>query len=158
MGRLAMDFTRRVEFVKAYDHVPEGGGCHGVTIEFILQGRDGAVVFKVFTHWHLPAAQRRIDLINFRDVLYGQVYGQGSNGLASYHPMSGGLGYHSHKPLYEGEQPDRDSCDYIGGVCYSDGSLTGGDPILERLIREGDAGVWEELEEYYGHMFQENGK
>ena len=93
--------------------------------------------------------------------------------------MAADLGYHSPKPMYEGHKPMRHIykhmrftapdqfvpgvygdpviCPYLdGGVpCYYDGSRLQAERVLERLLREGDAGVWQALEELYERTFHE---
>ena len=71
-----------------------------------------------------------------------------------YHPMPVDLGYHSPKPLYEDQTQISDSCEYLDGrPCYYDGSGLNAKSIYEVLLKEGDKGVWRELEEYYKLTF-----
>jgi len=48
-----------------------------------------------------------------------------------------------------------DSCPYLDGKpCYYDGSTLAAERVFERLVREGDVGVWAALEEVYQQVFE----
>ena len=68
-------------------------------------------------------------------------------------PLPADLGYHSPKPRYE-DQSAMDDCDILGGECYYDGSGLNAERVYERLLREGDQGVWLALEGYYEDVFE----
>jgi len=69
-------------------------------------------------------------------------------------PMALDLGYHSKVPKYEGDVPMSEHCPVLKGKCYYDGSTLNAERVFERLVNEGDAGVWAELESYYATTFQ----
>ena len=49
-------------------------------------------------------------------------------------------------------------CPWLDGRrCYADGSSLNAEPVFQRLLREGDAGVWQALEEYWQETFGELG-
>lgn len=137
-----MDLIRSVRFGAAYDKrdpVPaKNYGIHGVDIRFVLQGEKGAVQFLMYTDWFLPETEA-------------------SPALSRLTPMAADLGYHSiAKPDYMAVADDRD-CDLLpSGRCYYDGSGLMAEPVLERLLREGDEGVWAALTDYYLSHFEED--
>lgn len=47
-----------------------------------------------------------------------------------------------------------DPCPWLDGKpCYYDGSTLNAEPVFEILLKEGSAGVWRELREYYDRTF-----
>lgn len=119
---------RLVRFLPAYDRrdpdPAKDGGIHGVTIQFIVKGSRGATSFTVYTNWQLP-----------------EVGWEG--GLR---PMPACLTCHG--PVPPGEEAE--SCDILdGGACRASGSTLRADGVWKRLLRDGDAGVWEALESEY---------
>lgn len=47
-----------------------------------------------------------------------------------------------------------DPCPWLDGKpCYYDGSTLNAEPVFEVLLKEGSAGVWRELREYYDRTF-----
>ena len=136
--------SRWVEFTAAYDrrdpNPNKSYGIHGVDMRFLLRGPKGVTVFALATNWHLPEVQREIE----------REHGESRGPL----PML--LGYHSPAPIYEGQTQTIDSCEYLGGKpCYHDCSYLAADRVFNRLLREGDGGVWAELETFYADQFGE---
>lgn len=137
-------FHRLVEIAPAYDHVAEGngGGIHGAEIGFVLLGDAGAVRFMLMTNWMLPETNERIrreQQLVPRSLI---------------EPLPADLGYHSRIPRRGAARPARKDCPYLDGApCYYDGSGLNARPVFERLLREGDAGVWDALEKYYLDVF-----
>ena len=133
------DFKRDVTFSPAYDMRPKYG-IHGVDIRFILQGPLGAVQFVMSTNWMLEHVQKELDQRTDRPRFLDR-------------PMGTDVGYHSPKPMYEG-QTSMD-CDLIeGGQCYYDGSgLLADQWLREILIPEGSDGIWKALEKRYHETF-----
>jgi hypothetical protein len=191
-------------------------GVHGVSLRMVLKGPDGAVQFVVFTNWQLPNVREELDRTTIERIAHAtkpartvtklkgvapslipmvldQVergvvpYEEGERELRCfYHPMPADLGYHSPKPMYEGQPPmgaekfDFENkevlkgatgeiaiptrvqtgtftpCELLdGGPCYYDGSTLNAEPVFEVLLREGSAGVWRELREFYLQTFRE---
>ena len=141
---------RFIELRPAYDkrhHDPRKNyGIHGVELKMFLKGECGVVQFVLFTHWHLPQVQAEL-LSKCR----------GYNGHnCSMQASAADLGYHSPKPIREGDTPISDNCRYLDGrPCYYDGSSLAAERIFKVLVAEGDAGVWRELETYYKELFGE---
>jgi hypothetical protein len=138
------EFRREVVFTPAFDkrHADDGRnyGIHGVDLRFHLIGEHGATHFVVFTNWQLPEITKELDIRPI-DRRFPHL---------SCHPSPADIGYHRLTPSYEGQEPLLDSCDLLGGKpCYSDGSGLMAREVFEKLIREGDAAVWRELEEWY---------
>lgn len=72
----------------------------------------------------------------------------------SLKPMPAYLGYHSPKPMYEGQSAITHECEFLEGKpCYYDGSALNAGPVYERLVSEGSEGVWKALEAYYEETF-----
>jgi hypothetical protein len=139
------DPIRSVEFAPAFDkrdpNPAKNYGIHGVEMRFVLKGEQGAVVFEVFTNWHLPDVAKS---------LAGRI----SRDYNPFEPMGADVGYHSPTPQYEGQKVQSESCAYLDGKpCYYDGSGLAAETLLQRLIAEGDTAVWSALEERYNELF-----
>ena len=132
---------RIVELTPAYDKRDPNPGknydVHGVNLRMVLKGKRGAVHFLLYTDWHLPSV---------RDWLEAKGYHND--------PLPADVGYHSPVPMYEGQEPISEACEYLDGKpCYYDGSGLAAEDMFDTLTREGDAGVWRELEAYYERTF-----
>lgn len=125
---------KRISFRPAFDKREAGYGIHGVELRFQMIGLDGAVEFLLFTNWMLP---------------------QNADGLPDVlrRPMPANLDFHSRKPFDYQAQEDSRECRLLGGPCWSDGSALNAEPVYERLLREGDDGVWAALGEFYNETF-----
>lgn len=139
-----MNFDRIVTFRPAFDRrdpdPSKNYGIHGVELRMVLRGERGATQFLLYTNWHLPHVTEELWRDRPLDVLRHVVS-----------PMPADLGHHWPTPTneYEAEHGPRD-CDILpGGKCFYDGSGLAAERVYERLLREGDAGVWAELEGYY---------
>ena len=129
---------RIVKFKPAYDerHNPKGNyGIHGVDLLMILKGELGAVQFVVFTNWQLPSVQEELLHRPFTDSLDIE---------CRFCPTAADLGYHSKKPMYEGQEPIANNCELTGGDCYYDGSGIAAEGIYKVLVEKGSDAVWED--------------
>lgn len=116
-------------------------GIHGADLRLVVKGPLGAVQFLLFTGWDckkIRAEQRR------RSEWGG-------------HVMAADLGYHSPRPMYEGqgEQSPPGECPYVpaGSSCYYDGSGLNAERIFDTLTDEGEEAAWAALEDYYAATF-----
>jgi hypothetical protein len=117
-------------FDKRHEDPKKNYGIGSASMRMVLKGKLGATQFILYTGWHLPHIQTELK------------------------PLPVDLGYHSPKPLFEG-QSKMDNCDVLKcGHCYYDGSGLNAKRIYDVLLREGSDGVWRELEEYYRYLFQ----
>ena len=108
-------------------------------IRFVLKGELGATQFLMFSGWYLPKNQEE-HKINHWDTA----------------PMGADIGYHSPKPMYEGDRPIADSCPYLDGKpCYYGGSGMAAETLFNKFVAEGVDVVWKELEDYYTAVFGE---
>lgn len=141
---------RKITFAPAYDRRDpdprKSCGTHGVEICFYLIGKHGAVQFVLYTNWHLPHVTKE-QLAR-------------SNGADSeqigwrFLPDPANLGYHSRTKTEYGYH--NETCDILDGAeCWYDESGLAANDVFDRLLREGDAGVWAELEDYYVRTFGE---
>jgi len=132
-----------IEWTPAYDkrHADDkknyGIGC--VTVKFLLKGKLGAVQFYILSGWHLPHVQE-----------------EHRNHPGFANPVGADVGYHSPKPIYEGQTPIDDSCPYLDGKpCYYDGSGLAADTLFDEFVTKGIDAVWNKLEEEYIYYFGE---
>lgn len=144
-----MDDTlkRELEITPGYDHRYDGTnrGQHCATMRFLVKGDKGVVQFVVYsgwfpemiappdkdwTEWSRPVNKRGVDA-----------------------PMAADLGYHSPKPMYEGQEP-MDHCDYLPQGCYYDGSSLNGYRLLSLMVHQGGEAMWTALEDYYRETFK----
>jgi len=130
-------YRREIKFVKAWDKRHKDSkknyGVNGVDIRFFFHGPAGTIQFIVASGWMLKSVEKS---------------------LSDFYPMAMDLGYHSKTPKYEGHTVMASECDVIKGACYYDGSTLNAEPVLDRLVNEGDEGVWDELESYYAKTFE----
>jgi hypothetical protein len=147
-------FTREIVFDPAFDKrdpdPKKNYGIHGVTLRFILKGELGVVCFVLYTNWQLPHITAEKQMRQYEAI--------GGDPHWMERPQPVDLGYHSPVPRYEGQEP-REACDYLDGKpCYFDGSGLNAQPVFERLLAEGDKGVWDALEAYYARVFEAEAK
>lgn len=138
---------RIIEITSAFDkrHADprQNYGIHGVTMIFMLKGPAGMVQFVLFTNWHLPHVTKETDARTLAKARAGFL--QDVDLRCFYHPMAADLGYHSPKPMFEGQEPRE--CPYLDGQpCYYDGSGLNAERVYDVLLAEGGEGVWRELE------------
>ena len=146
--RKMSNLERIIEFHPAFDKrdpdPSKNYSIHGVECLFLLRGKKGAVQFLLFTNWHLPHIQKEFDAEPLNQFLY-----------MFHKPVPVDLGYHSPKPIYEGQIAYKD-CKWLDGkLCYYDGSSLNAERVYEILLTEGSEGVWKYLEEYYKSIFGE---
>lgn len=140
---------RKIEFSPAFDkRHPEprkNYGIHGVEMKWYLIGELGSVQFVVYTNWQLPHVREQ-GRKSWRDPCL-------------FEPRAYDLGYHSPKPMYEGQTAmcGPGECHVLPKdcSCYYDGSSLNCEPVFETLIREGHDACWKELEDYYVSTFGE---
>ena len=118
-----------------------------MNIKFVLKGSKGAVQLLLGTDWYLPSTikEYRDEGINSRPapvhLRRDEKFLKGWD-----------IGYHSPTPRYEGQEPLH--CEFIGGKdCYYDSSSLNAERFPDILLKEGDEGIWRELEEYYKQTF-----
>lgn len=69
-------------------------------------------------------------------------------------PQPANVGFHSPKPMYEGQTLVSDNCQLLDGKpCYYDGSGLHAQVVYDILLKEGSEGVWKYLEGYYNRTF-----
>lgn len=139
-------FERSVTFSPSFNKLaPEPSKNYGigaVTIRFVLKGELGAVQWMIGTEWFVASARKHLRQFGLRD-------------LDTYcKPTGWDLGYHSPRPLYEG-QDQMAQCDVLSVPCYYDGSGLNADLLIENFLAEGDAYVWRALEAYYEYTFND---
>lgn len=142
---------RIVKFRPAFDkrdpNPAKNYGIHGVDLVMFVCGAEGAVQFVLYTNWQLPHVTKEQDAAKPHTT---------STHLLC-HPMPADLGYHAKSPRYKDQEPLTESCEFTGGRCFYAGSGLNAERIYEVLLREGDEGVWRELEEYYQQTFNQRG-
>ena len=117
-------------------------GIHGVELRMVLKGKHGATQFVLYTNWQLPEVTERMRKEMTPDKHF------------LFEPLPADKGYHSLKPIYEGQSIINRPCEYLNGKpCYYDGSGLNAESLYEILLREGSEGVWKNLEEYYVELF-----
>ena len=142
------NMEREIKFLPAYDerNNPKGNyGIHGVDLRMYLKGELGTVQFVVYTNWHLPHVQEELLNTSKCDKLSIK---------CNFEPMPADVGYHSPKPIYEGQEIMSDCCECLGGKpCYYGGSGLYAEKIYKVLVEKGSDEVWKKLEEYYIDIF-----
>lgn len=140
---------RRIEFTPAFDkRAPEPNknyGIHGVELKFYLGNDFGWVQFVIYTNWQLPHINQEPGTISAVN-----------SGVFEYwmKPMPADLGYHSPKPLYEGQTSTK-NCHLLPGPCYYDGSALAAEALFDLLVAGGSDVVWKKLEELWQEHFEQ---
>ena len=133
------ELEKIVRIYPAYDNrhpdPAKNYGIHGAEMGFYLKGKKGAVQFLLYTNWHLPHIQKELSRERMQ-------------------PQPVDLGYHSPKPTYKGHTVIDKHCEFLDGKkCYYDGSTSNAYEIFNILVKEGDEGMWKELDQYYKSCF-----
>jgi hypothetical protein len=104
----------------------------------LLKGPKGAVQFVLYTMW-MPIPEKSL-------------FSKDNN----FGPLPADLGYHSPKPMYEGQSSHKD-CPWLdaGQLCYYDGSGCNAKDAYNILVVKGEEALWEFMEEYYKERFGE---
>ena len=122
-------------------------GIHGAELRMVLKGELGATQFVLYTNWHLPHVERE---------LLSRPYKNELDIKCRFLPMPADFGYHSPTPIYEGQEPCSNHCEYLNGrPCYYGGSGLYAEEIYKKLVENGSDEVWKELEERYIELFGE---
>jgi len=134
------EITFRPAWDKRNNDPKKNYGIHGADMIFILKGELGAIQFVVYTGWHLPHVA---DEYKYK-------------GSKISEPLAADVGYHSPKPMYEGQQQMQAKCEHLNGKpCYYDGSGLHAEKVFDMLIQQGSDAVWTYLESYYMECFGE---
>ncbi len=146
---MADKFEKIISFRPAYDKrdpdPSKNYGIHGVDMRFIFRGDLGAIQFVLYTGWHLPHVQK--DLLSRC---------RATPNYCPINPLPADIGYHSPKPMFDGQGTMTDNCEWLDGKpCYYDGSGLNAEEYFQILVEKGDDGLWEAMEKYYNDTFKE---
>lgn len=140
------DLTHEFFIYPAYDKRPEYGQ-HCVDMLWLVKGPLGVVQFRLFTGWY-P------DIIGKPDLPWQELSANKKRYADRLDmPMPADIGYHSPKPMYEG-QSDMECSLLPGGHCYYDGSSLNADRYFAILVHEGGEALWKALDAYYHERFE----
>lgn len=149
-----MKLIREIRILPGYDkrsaNPHENYGVHGCELVFYIHDvhKSKTAQFKCYTDWlPLNVQKERMG----KDVT--RMYPDVCQVVTGEQPMAADLGYHSPKPLYKGQT--KMECDLSKrGYCYYDGSGLGAERVRNIMLKEGDEGVWRELENYWHEIFE----
>lgn len=135
--------TRSVQLRPAYDTLVDGpngsrGGIHNAEIAFIVSRGQVAVEWSFSTGWYLRQTRERAPRAAMRAS--GATYQQS--------PAPEGIGaitLHSPTPLYEGQEPSYDQCEYTKGPCYGGGAFLASTEVFDLVVQDPEK-LWPELE------------
>jgi hypothetical protein len=129
-----------VVFTPAYDKRAENCGIAAVEIYFVLKGTKGAVHFSVMTNWFLPH--------NMKELKTNQYFT-----LKFEDPMGMSVGYHSLKPMFNGQT--RKYCSWLKKKAYCDSSALRAEHWVETyLLPGGSDEIWKQLGKEYKIRFE----
>lgn len=148
-----MVFEKIIKMLPAYDKRAEGGGVHGVDMEFVLKGEAGAVIFRLSTNWNLPHVRDEQEQELIQKARRGADIGLD---LWGNRPLPAQRGYHTATLRYHGQHLSDGPCPYLTGGkhCYFDFSVLNAEPVFLALLERGLDGVWQELEHYYHNALE----
>lgn len=132
--------TRKITFTSAYDRSQEkpNYGIHGMVIGFQLHGPEGVVNWNYHTGIYLEHNRKAHEHTAYHSSCYG-------NEICA----------HGTKPFAGSDGPNA-GCNLLGDAPCHSAVLTGGlygQELGERLLTEGDAPIWAELEAEYNKLF-----
>lgn len=143
------ELKRQCEFVPGFDKRHEDPmknyGISGGKFIFVVSGERGAVHFVCGANMYPDSAIAH---------LVGHYSNSAAEFAESVKPMGYDVGYHSPKPIYEGQIAHSD-CEWIGGDCYSDGSALRAAEWMDEFAARGTAWLWPALEQEYRERFDE---
>lgn len=143
--------TQKIEISPAWDKrsdvLGKNYGIHSCELRMYLGNDDGWVQFITYTGWYTPEIEEEYKH-NPKVKLVIEVYP--FTMIAA--PQPADLGFHSPKPIYEG-QDSRNDCHLLKGPCFYDGSGLNAIEMFNHLRREGTEGVWKRLENYWNELF-----
>ena len=135
-------FERIVKVSPAFDkrdaNPAKNYGIGSCRITFILKGELGAIQFVISTDWYVQSAREHLKRFPPRH---------------SGKPDGWDVGYHSPKPMYEGQSVQVSDCDLVGGPCHYDGSSCLADEWVEDFVAGGTEWLWPKMEAEYGERF-----
>ncbi len=144
--RLERLFSVEPAFDRRHKDPDKNYGIHGAQMRFVVKGELGAAQFLLYTNWHLPHVQKELTEKCNPVTPYGR--------FCHLEPLPADIGYHSPKPMYEGQESIQKSCEYLNGApCYYDGSSLNAVKYFEILVSKGHEALWKALEEYYKSTF-----
>ena len=144
----ATGFEKIIDLTPAYDkrdkNPSKNYGIGSVQIRFVLKGKKGAIQFLVGTDWYLSENQK--------EMTDNPLRGASIRGIK---PDGWDVGYHSPKPMFDG-QTSMGPCQYLDGKeCYYDGSSLRADDWVEKfLLPGGSEAVWKEMIKEYESTFE----
>lgn len=142
------DLTREFTVYPAYDKRRSNHGQHCVDMLWLVKGPLGAVQFRLYTGWYPDVIGKPTE--NWQELHASRKHHADPLNV----PMPVDIGYHSPKPMYEG-QSQMEHCDLLPeGKCYYDGSSLNADRYFAILVHEGGDALWKALEEYYHERFE----
>lgn len=126
-------------FDKRHKDPSKDYGIHACDLRMVLKGELGAMQFVLYTGWYLPHVVEELSR---------------KGGLLK--PLPADVGYHSPKPMYDGQEAIQDECPYLDGKpCYYDGSGLYADTAFKVLLKGGSDALWKFLEKEYVERFGE---
>jgi hypothetical protein len=75
--------------------------------------------------------------------------------LEMHMPFPVDIGFHSPRPLYEGQAPDDEECSAIGGICYYKSSDLLAQRAFDMFLEYGERALWLFMENEYEKAFGE---
>ena len=129
---------------KRSDDPKKNYGISAMKIRFVLRGTLGAMQFLIGTGWYIPSVAKEFEAKAESNPAY-----------RTHNPNGWDIGYHSPKPMYDGQSIMDDNCEIIGGPCYYDGSSLAAESLLDNFLVNGVDAVWTELARYYISRFGE---
>lgn len=138
---MSAEFVRHVDIQFPFDKTATGHGVGSLRIWMVLKGPEGAVQFAFSAGSYLPHV-----LEKFRHNTMSRYLGE-IEGVD--------VGYHSPRPMHDG-QTTMGPCEHLDGKpCYYDGSSLWAQELLEEALRRGNPPeyIWSRLEEIYNERF-----
>lgn len=140
---MSAKLERQITITPAYDRRhPDPARNYGIgsaTMSFYVSSPLGVVQLVIGMGWYLEHAVEEF-----------------KHKGTELRPKAYDLGYHSPRPMYEGQKP-RPACPHLNGQpCYYDGTTLGAVGPFKLLITQGLDALWEFLEAEHRRWFPTN--
>lgn len=118
-------------------------GITNMKMLFYVRGPKGAVQWMIGTEWGIKPVRDHLARFPRDDM------------DKMRQPHGWDLGYHSFKPMYEGQSALSENCPALNGDrCFYDGSGLNADLLIEGFLARGTEWLWPQLEAYYRCTFE----
>jgi len=132
-------FVHALFFSPAYDRVAQGGGRHGMEMEFHCSRGKVHVIWRIMPQFFLKETREIYKASGWKEEPF--------EGL-------GDISYHSPFAQYEGQEVSH-NCSFTGGDCFSGSAYLASGELFNKVVAEPEV-LWLELEKRVKEIEEKN--